>query len=331
MDENFTPNPGLREFKNGVLTGAVPVQKGRILLFVHGTFSNNDNLFNELRSTGEGQQFLADITKHANGAGVNYDQVLTFDHYTVSRSPVLNAFELARIMAVSTANVDIICHSRGGLVTRWFMEVFDRVDRSRRRAVLVGSPLRGTSLAAPDRVRNGIHLFANIGKTIGQGLSLIPFAQVAGFLMQIVFSFGDAVSKTPMVNAAVAMIPGLAAMSRVGNNFELDTLKDRTNLAPEYSAVTSIFKGEDIGWKFWKVFCGFEQRVAEAADTLIFRDADGTPSKNDLVVDTTSMTEYGFPSTGVVKAFGENDHVYHTIYFRHPGTIHFIRERLGIA
>jgi hypothetical protein len=45
---------------------------------------------------------------------VNYDQVLTFDHYTVSRSPVLNALELPRIMAFSTADVDIICHSRGG-------------------------------------------------------------------------------------------------------------------------------------------------------------------------------------------------------------------------
>lgn len=303
VDKTLTPNLGLREYKNGVLTpGAVPVQKGRILLFIHGTFSNNDNLCNELRYSADGQQFLADIAKQANGAGVNYDQVLAFDHFTVSRSPVLNALELGRIMAGSSADVDIVCHSRGGLVTRWFMEVFDRADRSRRRAVLVGSPLRGTSLAAPDRVRNGIHLSSNIGKAIGQGLSLIPFAQVAGSLMQIVFSLGDVVSKTPMVDAAVAMIPGLAAMSRMGNNFELDSLKECAKDAREYSAVTSIFKGEDIGWKIWKVFCGFELRAAEAADHLIFRDAANKPCQNDLVVDTTSMTEWSRPKPRTIMS-----------------------------
>src|ERR1035437_3223640 len=70
-------------------------------------------------------------------------------------------------MATSTADVDIICHSRGGLVTRWFMEAFDRPNRSHRRAVLVGSPLHGTSLAAPGRIRNSINLFTNIGKELG--------------------------------------------------------------------------------------------------------------------------------------------------------------------
>ena len=338
MDMTFTPYPGLREYKNGALgaVGAKPVERGRILLFVHGTFSNNDNLFKQLedlKESPEGPQFLNDITKQANGMGVNYDQVLTFDHYTVSRSPLLNALDLARFMSNSTADIDIICHSRGGLVTRWFMEVFDRVNRPRRRAVMVGSPLRGTSLAAPDRVRNGIHLFANMGKMVGQGLSLIPFAQVAGSLMQIVFSLGDVVAKTPVLDAAVAMIPGLAAMSRVENNFELHSLKDCANPTPEYSAVTSIFEPEEIGWKFWRVFCGFGQRVAGAADNLIFRDADGTPCKNDLVVDTSSMTEYGFPPVippTRIMAFDETKRVYHTVYFREKDTIKFIRSTLGI-
>ena len=59
MDKNFTPevhqgtannvkNPGLREWRNGALVAGVdPVPTGRILLFIHGTFSNNDNLFTE--------------------------------------------------------------------------------------------------------------------------------------------------------------------------------------------------------------------------------------------------------------------------------------------
>lgn len=329
--------PALREWKNGKLvpTDSV-IGNGKVLVFVHGTFSNNDNLFKDLNADNNpsGKQFLADLLKKDSvGKTVNYDQVLTFDHYTVSRNPVLNALELSRIMATSTADVDIICHSRGGLVTRWFMEVFDRPNRSHRRAVLVGSPLHGTSLAAPDRIRNSINLFTNIGKELGTTLTLIPFTQVAGFLMKLVFSVGNVVSKVPLMDAAVSMIPGLAAMSRVENNYELNALSQRANLPLRYFAVTSEFTPPPIGWKFWNVFCAFGQRAAAAADNLIFRDANGNPCKNDLVVDTLSMTEYAFPANppvDLVFTFGPDDHVFHTAYFQQPKTIDFIRKSLDI-
>jgi len=190
------------------------------------------------------------------------------------------------------------------------------------------------SLAAPDRVRGGIDLLASIGQTIGKGLSLIPFTKVAGCLMQVVFSLGKVASDRPLVDAAVAMIPGLAAMSRVSNNFELDALKDCPGGPSQYYAVTGVFRADEVGWKFWKVFCDFGPRVAQAADSLIFKDANGVPCSNDLVVDTTSMTEYGFPlalDVNSVCTFGENEHVYHTIYFRQPKTIQFIRQSLQIT
>jgi hypothetical protein len=332
LDKKFTPVSGLREFKHGeLISPAVPLASGRILLFIHGTFSNNDNLFGELRLTPEGQQFLAAITNESDSKRINYDQVLTFDHYTLSRSPVLNALELARLFERSTADIDIICHSRGGLVTRWFLEVFDHPARNRRRAVLVGAPLGGTSLAAPDRIRNGIDLFTNVGKTIGQGLSLIPFTQVAGSLLQIVFSVGNIASRTPLMDAAVAMIPGLAAMSRVANNFELLALQNRATTPPEYFGITSKFKGDDIGWRFWKVFCDFKLRAAEGADRLIFRDSSNEWYHNDLVVDTSSMTEYGFPAQPLLCEFEEKDHVYHTTYFRERRAIKYIRDQFDIA
>jgi hypothetical protein len=329
--------PALREWKNGKLVPTDSVaSNGKILVFVHGTFSNNDNLFKDLNADTNpaGKQFLADLLKKdAAGNTLNYDQVLTFDHYTVSRGPLLNALELSRIMATSTADVDIICHSRGGLVTRWFMEVFDRPNRSHKRAVLVGSPLHGTSLAAPDRIRNSINLFTNIGKELGKTLTLIPFTQVAGSLMQLVFSVGNVVSKVPLMDAAVSMIPGLAAMSRVENNYELNALSQRASLPLQYFAVTSEFTPPPIGWKFWNVFCAFGQRAAAAADNLIFRDANGNPCKNDLVVDTLSMTEYAFPAVPHVDSvctFGPDEHVFHTVYFQNAKTIDFIRKSLDI-
>jgi hypothetical protein len=166
---------------------------------------------------------------------------------------------------------------------------------------------------------------------LGNAFSIIPFTQVAGSLMQVIFSFGNFVSRTPLADAAVAMIPGLAAMSRVENNFEILALKDCAPTPPEYFAVTSRFRGDEIGWRFWKVFCDFRVRSAEAADRLIFRDQSSTSYDNDLVVDTASMTQYGIPPTAGICDFGETDHVYHTIYFRQPRTINFIRQKLGIA
>jgi hypothetical protein len=337
LDAKFTPTPGLRELRSGNLISdtisVIPVSTGRILLFIHGTFSNSDRLLDELRQEEnvEGQKLLAAITAEANGKRTNYDQVLTFDHYTISRSPVLNALELARLFQKSDADVDIICHSRGGLVTRWFFEVFDHGRRRRRRAVMVGSPLGGTSLAAPDRIRYGIDLFTNVGKVVGTGLSLVPFTQVAGGLLRVVFSIGNIASRVPLVDAAVAMIPGLGAMSRVSNNFELLALKDRSVTPPDYFAITSRFRGDELGWPFWKVFCDFKLRAAEAADRLIFRDSSSQSFYNDLVVDTVSMTQYGFPDNPEICEFGEKDHVYHTIYFSQERTIKFIRERLSIS
>ena len=57
----------------------------------------------------EGTAFLRD-------AGKSYDQVLAFDHPTLSVSPVLNGLDLARRFAGTKAKVDVIAHGRGGLV-----------------------------------------------------------------------------------------------------------------------------------------------------------------------------------------------------------------------
>lgn len=84
-DRKLTPHFGLRELKDGVLhPEARPRDDGRILLMVHGTFSNNDNLLGEIGAAPDGHSFLRTVV----GA---YDQVLAFDHKTLSISPMLNA------------------------------------------------------------------------------------------------------------------------------------------------------------------------------------------------------------------------------------------------
>jgi hypothetical protein len=307
---------------SGSPADAVPVANGRILLLVHGTFSNTGSMIYEMRGKDDdplpGRKFL-------NKAAAKYKQVLGYDHFTLSRTPVVNAVELARKFAGSQAEIDIVCHSRGGLVTRWFCEMLDRLPQRKRRVVFVGCPLRGTSLADPQSLRNGLNLLTNVGKLLGDTCQLIPLLSAAGGLMQILSSAGSFAAKTPLVDAGVGLIPGIAAMSRVANNPELDAL----NFGPaksrsDYFAVVGNFQAEEAGWKFWRMFT--KLKAADyAADYLVFEQ------DNDLVVDTESMTHHAFgptpayqTDTKLFRYFDASKRVHHTTYFRDQHTVDFL-------
>lgn len=322
FDHRLTPFWGLRRWQDKQLK---PVEKPSgqrpILLFVHGTFSKNEAIFEQLAATAVGLKFLDKMQ-------ANYE-ILAFDHPTLSVSPMINALDLARVLGNYPLPIDVICHSRGGLVTRWWLETFDSGKHGRRRAVLVGAPLDGTSLAAPNKLRHGIDLLTNIGHILGEGLSLIPFFTVAGGLLKIFSSFGSIVANTPVVDAAVAAIPGLAAMSMSTNNFELNRLNTMIpgTTPPTYFAVASNFEPDSEGWRFWRFFTKAKGQLAHlVTDRLIFEAA------NDLVVDTESMFRL---AGGVLqddttrrRLFKNSSIVHHTNYFLQPETIDFIESSL---
>lgn len=150
--ERFTISKVPPGYTNGIavearlyLGAAKPAATGRILLFVHGTFSKSEALFDQLNDPNfpAGRDFLGRALQH-------YAQVLAFNHPTISVSPLLNALDLARLLADTAADIDVVCHSRGGLVTRWWLEAFDR-GPGRRRVVLVGSPF-AARVSLPHRV-----------------------------------------------------------------------------------------------------------------------------------------------------------------------------------
>ncbi len=336
MDQKLTPNIGLRRWDKETGTLKMleetekPVAKKRALLFIHGTFSNNDNIFDQLKMTTAGKNFLERISDKKN-----YDEVLAFDHYTLSLNPVLNALDLSRHFAGCKAPVDVICHSRGGLVTRWWLEVFNPQTSSQTKAVLVGSPLNGTSLADPTRLRGALDFLTNVGNAFslaGQGAATVmPFFTVAVGLMKIFTSITSAGAKLPLIDAMIAMIPGLAAQSMTDTNFELTRLRKQGNRPlPDYYAVMSNFETEEVNWKFWKVFADWKNRAKDAATNLIF------DCENDLVVNTSSMTSL-FDSLNLdpknrkqVLDFETTSTVHHTNYFQQKKTLDFIAKSLDL-
>lgn len=318
----------VRQLRGGPTSFAVaPVDvhgpfKGRTLLFVHGTFSSAVNMIGEFQATADGQAFL---NAALNGPD-KYDQVLVFEHATLAVSPVLNALELGRAFADASGQIDVIAHSRGGLIVRWWLEAFGRSLAATTRIVFAGSPLYGTSLAAPDKLQHALSLISNVGtfaeKTLQLAGTANPFLWVAGKLVEVVMTVTGTLANTPLLDGLVALIPGLFGQSQISNNYELNLLRLGPCVTqPAYFAVKSNFETENPGWQFWKNFRAL--RVGDLAADAVF------PNDNDLVVDTASMTNLGDTSFPIqirgVEDFGTSPDVWHCNYFRQARTIAFIR------
>ncbi|MGH9200874.1 MAG: esterase/lipase family protein [Vicinamibacterales bacterium] len=305
---------------------------GRTLLFVHGTFSNATNMLKEFTIPGRrGLPFLNRATQGSK----KYDRVLFFDHPTLSVSPVINALELGRALAGSSGQIDVVAHSRGGLVVRWWLEAFgsslSSTPKAQVRAVLAGSPLHGTSLAAPDKIQHAMSLISNLGTFAEKTLSLVglsnPFIWVAGKLVEVIVSVTGALAKTPLVDALTALVPGLSGQSAVDNNHEINRLRiGPVAVDPEYYAILSNFETQNPGWRFWRNFR--KDRAADLATDIVF------PGDNDLVVDTWSMTDFGVPKlklAGDSCDFRTSDTVWHGNYFRQDKSVKYIATQFGLA
>jgi hypothetical protein len=267
--------------------------------------------------------------------------VLLFEHPTLAVGPWLNALDLARAFGDTRAEIDVVCHSRGSLVVRWWLEVLSRHLLQRARVVYCGGPLMGTGLASPYRLRSALKLLTNfaaaLDKASGLAALAVPLFAVVQGLMALVASATSVVARTPVADAVVAMVPGLAAMSRFGpdgkefisGNYELEKLGFGLAQAPaNYFAVTSNFESPAVGWRFWEAFRDVKTRIADAATDVLFS------GENDLVVDTASMTRIGVDAV-IQDAtrrldFGTNAQVHHLNYFSQPQTAAFIRGAFGL-
>jgi hypothetical protein len=328
-DQELTPQQGLWQLglkgtgdaQQVVRSAPVAEVKGKKkrLLFIHGTFSMSEAFFAGMEQAVGGRKAIKTLFGR-------YDEVLAFDHPTLSVSPVMNAFDLARLLAKADGPLDIIAHSRGGVVTRWLLEGFGLNGTGPYRAVLVGSPLAGTSLASPPRLKGTLDVLSNIGTALklagGVAVIYVPFLIVPLALVRIASSVVSVASKTPLVDAAVSMIPGFHGQSRIANHPEFMRLR-AVKLAkpPRYFVVQSNYETEDPGWKFWRYFRK-DKLVDTGADSIF----DGP---NDLVVDTASMGDVGRKlAKDDVHDFGTNPLVHHTNYFAQAETLAFMLDRL---
>jgi hypothetical protein len=273
-DREVVANEGLLEATGPTSAGLVPARHnghgaartaaagGRALLLVHGTFSKTASPVDGL-----GPDFMTWARQH-------YSVVLGFDHWTLSESPDDNAKVLAEEIRAFDAdllrggNLDIISHSRGGLVARSFCELGGHADAVRN-LIFIGTPNCGTDLANPKNWGSFADLLVNMTGVDGAEM----FGRLAGLLAQLA------------VGELVDDVPGLLAQSPESalivdsflHKLQNPTL-DRNNV--RYSVICSEFEPTALVPNLKKVAQAAAAASLDAGLDALFATA------NDLVVNT---------------------------------------------
>lgn len=276
---------------------AAMAKQGPILLFVHGTFSTAHAAFGGMpRAT---LQQLHD----------RYGQrVVAFDHPTLATSPDDNVRWLLEHLPNTSTPVDVICHSRGGLVARVLAERLTAfsLDASHvqvGRIAFVGVPNQGTALADAD------HMVSMIDR-LTTALTLFPTGPVTETLEAML---------TVLKMISHGFLKGLAGISGMqpGGPF-LGKLNTKSTTATQYFGMTSNYEPTDNGLR------GLVSGAADGAIDQIFESA-----QNDLVVPTDGVWDSngatGFPlQTEHFLVLKAAEGVMHTGYFPH----HAVSEKL---
>jgi hypothetical protein len=161
----------------------------KVLLLVHGVFSSTGGAFGDLAVDDTMRQLLA----HYDG------RVFAYDHWTIAKTPQQNALDLlSHLPADAGWNVDIVCHSRGGLVVRSLLSNSDdavlAAVASRRagrianvgEVFFVAAANQGSPLASPDDIQHFLNVAAMLASFSG-GMALDLVIALARMVVSLGF------------------------------------------------------------------------------------------------------------------------------------------------
>ncbi|MEP6798511.1 MAG: alpha/beta hydrolase [Lapillicoccus sp.] len=260
---------------------------GAALLFVHGTFAQAHTAYSALSP-----EVMAALHDRYDG------RVFAVDHFTVSQTPHENVTWLAEQLAAGAPLVlDVVTHSRGGLVGRALAERAAELgfaDRlTVRTLVMVASPNAGTVLADKD------HLSAMLDR-ITDLVQFVPdngVTDVIGIVLSVL---------KQLTIGAFGGLDGIMSMNPSGDY--LRAFNETPGSTATYRAMASNYeptKGSSLA------------RVArDGTMDIVFAQA-----KNDLVVPTAGAYEVdgatGFPIADPY-VFPDSAGVDHCGYFSRP-------------
>lgn len=261
--------------------------EGRSLLFVHGTTSQAHAAFGDL-----GDETMRALEERYEG------RLFAFDHPTLSVTPRENVeWLLDQIPPETTLDLDIVCHSRGGLVARVLSERLDATTRDTRPVsvgsiVFVGSPNAGTKMADGTQVGHFLDTYTNLASRIPGSTAVDTMAVVLAVVQHV-------------ASRGMTGLPGLQSM-HPGGEFQTWLAEGDRVGDTKYFAIASDYEPRGAAMK----------RLAESQLSHLFEEA------HDFVVPVESV--YGangsphFPLDQYVVLRGD-DSMSHVGYFgAHP-------------
>ena len=266
---------------------------GRALLFVHGTSSTAHAAFSQIPD-----ETFKKLHQRYGG------RVFAFNHFTLSQDPCRNIeWMLQQLPTGVNLEIDIVCHSRGGLVARTLAEqpsVFD-LNTTRikvNRVVFVAVPNHGTPLVDPD------HIVKMIDR-LTSALNLFPTGPVVEALEALIM-----VIKV-IGHGALKSLDGLAAMKPTGKF--LNKLNSGIPTGSQYYAIAANYGPTNQGLK--ALLTG----AADGVIDMVFKEA-----ANDWVVPEEGVysviaNNNAFPiQLSQLYLIPPSEGVMHTTMFGHP-------------
>lgn len=289
----------LLALRHGYGQTATPAELGaargrKVLLLVHGVFSSTQGAFGDLD--------LQPLLERYEG------RVFGYDHWTIGRTPQQNAMNLLHRLPPNAGwEVDILCHSRGGLVVRSLLTdgMADIVRARAGRIAKVGKVMfvaaanQGSPLASPDEIKH----FLNVAALLASFSGSMALDLVIG-LARMVVSLGFA---QPSVQALASDSALIELLNRSGTLL---------TSASHFYARANFDYGDSV----------LEHAGSLLSNVLI-------DSANDMVVPYGSvLLPNAAPDDAHMLSFGSAEQkqttVWHTDFFRQNATRDFILHNL---
>ncbi|MRW89985.1 hypothetical protein GJ699_08325 [Duganella sp. FT80W] len=271
----------------------------KVLLLVHGVFSSSEGAFGALD--------LQPLLDRYQG------RVFGYDHWTIAKTPQQNALDLLMLLPTDANwELDILCHSRGGLLVRALLAdgddaLFGRIARLRgRRVARVGKVMfvaaanQGSPLASADEIQQFLNVAAMLASfNKGMGLDLV----IGLARMVVSLGFGR-----PSVRALAS---GSALIRRLDRSASLLASADN------YYARANFDYGDSALQRTGALLS--HAMMAGANDLII-------PYDNVLLPQATPDADHMLNFGSVER---KQNQVWHTEFFQHSATSSFLLKHLG--
>lgn len=271
--------------------------EGPALLFVHGTFSRAHSAFCSLSGS-----VMRELHNRYDG------RVFAFNHPTATTDPIGNAQWLIDALPQNISlDLDIVCHSRGGLVSRILSEHQNKLSLKGRnikvqQIVFVATPNNGTKLTDPRHMSEMIDTYTN-------ALSALP-DNLATDILEVLITVVKQISA-----AVLDDLIGLQAMNP-DSDFMSQLNQSQSNHGAVYRALAANYEPDNEGLKMF---------IADRLMDRVFFE------NNDLVVPTEGVYAKNGSSCFPIKdahLFSEEEGVQHMSFFGKAGVDNYLLQWL---